>query len=75
MAKLIHQQVAQTQISADPVQGVSDDPLTGQKKTDPPYSQDDPVRRVAYRSGYPNSKDVMLNRNYKKKRRWCQSRS
>jgi hypothetical protein len=69
MAKLIRRPDTQTQLQADPFQGVSDEPLTGHKKTDPPYSQDDPVRRVAYRSGYPYSKDLMFNRNYKKKRR------
>ncbi|CAB1059065.1 hypothetical protein D1BOALGB6SA_3823 [Olavius sp. associated proteobacterium Delta 1] len=54
---------------ADPVLNTSDEPLAGQKKTDPPYSQDDPVRRVAYQSGYPKSKALMYNKNYKKKRR------
>jgi hypothetical protein len=55
--------------------GVSDEPLPGQKKTEPPYSQDDPVRRFAYQPGYPKSKALMFNKDYKKKRRWCQFRS
>jgi hypothetical protein len=45
------------------------------KKTEPPYSQDDPVRRFAYQPGYPKSKALMFNKDYKKKRRWCQFRS
>jgi hypothetical protein len=41
--------------------GVSVEPFPGQKKTEPPYSQDDPVRRVAYQPGYPKSKALMFN--------------